>query len=360
MIRLSLIFFLFIKSIVYSQFNPNFNTLVWSDEGNGTGIIDTSKWFHQTLLPNGSSWFNGEQQHYTNRITNSYQNNGLLTIVAKKENFTDQGVTKNYTSARLNSKFSFTYGRVEVMAKLPEGIGTWPAIWTLGKNINENGGFWSSNYGTTNWPACGEIDIMEHWGHNPNYIQSALHNTSSSGNTINHGGIMATNVTNNFHLYAMEWTADEIKFSLDSVVFYTYNPQPKNIANWPYDQDQYLLLNIAMGGSWFSIDPFFNSSKMEIDYVRIYQEQTTNIISESSSDYLSIFPNPYKIDINFVFKSNYSFRGGKLISILGKQIADFDSFNGLKNFSWSSLNAGHYFLTLENSGSSKTYKIIKL
>ena len=281
-----------------------------------------------------------------------------MTIVARKENFTDQGVTKNYTSARLNSKFTFTYGRVEVKAKLPEGSGTWPAIWTLGKNITENGGFWSANYGTTSWPACGEIDIMEHWGHNPNYIQSALHNTSSFGNTINHGGIMAASVANNFHLYAMEWTADEIKFSVDSVVFYVYNPQPKNIANWPYDQDQHLLLNIAMGSSWFSIDPFFNSSKMEIDYVRIYQEPITGI--NQNIDKLSIFPNPFRESINFIFNSKYSFHTGKLISILGKNIANFDSIKALKDYSWSSLKAGHYFLNLENSNSSKTYKIIKL
>ena len=350
--------FILINITSFGQFNPNFNTLVWSDEANGSGSIDTSKWFHQTLLPNGSSWFNGEQQHYTDRLANSYQSNGFLTIVARKENFTDQGVTKNYTSARLNSKFAFTYGRVEVMAKLPEGNGTWPAIWTLGKNITENGGFWSTNYGTTSWPACGEIDIMEHWGHNPNYIQSALHNTSSFGNTINHGGIMATSVANNFHLYAMEWTADEIKFSVDSVVFYVYNPQPKNIANWPYDQDQYLLLNIAMGSSWFSIDPFFNSSKMEIDYVRIYQEPITGI--NQNIDKLSIFPNPFRENINFIFNSKYSFQRGKLISILGKNIANFDSIKALKDYSWSSLKAGHYFLNLENSNSSKTYKIIKL
>ena len=165
---------IFINITIFSQFNPNFNTLVWADEFSGNGMIDTSKWHHQTLLPNGNSWWNGEQQHYTNRITNSYQNNGLLSIVAIKEVFTDQGITKNYTSARLNSKFAFTYGRVEVRAKLPSGAGTWPAIWTLGKNITENGGYWYSSYGTTNWPACGEIDIMEHWGHNPNYVQSEI------------------------------------------------------------------------------------------------------------------------------------------------------------------------------------------
>ena len=156
----------------------------------------------------------------------------------------------------------------------------------------------------------------------------------------------------------MEWNADEIKFSVDSVVFYVYNPQPKNIANWPYDQDQYLLLNIAMGSSWFSIDPFFNSSKMEIDYVRIYQEPITGI--NQNIDKLSIFPNPFRENINFIFNSKYSFQRGKLISILGKNIANFDSIKALKDYSWSSLKAGHYFLNLENPNSSKTYKIIKL
>ena len=136
--------------------------LVWSDEFDGTGAIDSDKWFHQTLLPNGNSWFNGELQHYTNRTDNSYLADGYLHIVAKKESFTDQGRTKSYTSARLNSKYAFTYGRVEISAKLPTGRGTWPAIWTLGQNITENGGYWTSTNGTTGWPACDEVDIMQH------------------------------------------------------------------------------------------------------------------------------------------------------------------------------------------------------
>ncbi|MDG1145127.1 MAG: glycoside hydrolase family 16 protein, partial [Flavobacteriales bacterium] len=147
--------------------------LVWSDEFESNGAVNSEKWHHQTLLPNGYSWYNSELQHYTNRIQNSYIENGLLKIVAIKENFNDQGHTKQYTSARLNSKFSFTYGKVEVRAKLPYGVGTWPAIWTLGKNIIEPGGYWTNSFGTTSWPTCGEIDIMEHWGDNQNYVQSA-------------------------------------------------------------------------------------------------------------------------------------------------------------------------------------------
>ena len=149
--------------------------------------IDTTKWFHQTRLPNGWGWFNNEQQHYTDRTENSYVSNGSLKIVAKRETFTDQGHTKQFTSARLNSKYAFRYGRVEVRAKMPTGVGTWPAIWTLGKNITENGGYWQTQgYGTTGWPDCGEIDIIEHWGNNQNYVQSALHFGDRNGMVGNH------------------------------------------------------------------------------------------------------------------------------------------------------------------------------
>ena len=139
--------------------------LIWADEFNTNGSVNQEKWFQQTQLPNGYSWYNNELQHYTDEIENAYVSNGTLKIVAIKENYTDQGHTKPYTSARLNSKFAFTYGKVEVRAKLPTGQGTWPAIWTLGKNITEPGSYWTNQgFGTTGWPYCGEIDIMEHWG----------------------------------------------------------------------------------------------------------------------------------------------------------------------------------------------------
>ena len=123
--------------------------------------VDANKWWHQTTLPNGHSWHNQEQQHYTNRLDNAYISNGILKIKAKKESFKDQGVVKQYTSARLNSKFAFTYGRVEVRAKLPKGHGTWPAIWMLSKNISEAGAYFETQgFGNQPWPDCGEIDIF--------------------------------------------------------------------------------------------------------------------------------------------------------------------------------------------------------
>lgn len=255
------------NSYIWSACQPAGN-LVWSDEFNGTGAIDSSKWFQQTQLINGVSWHNGEIQHYTNRQTNSFENNGSLNIVAKKETFTDQGQTKQYTSARLNSKFAFKYGRVEVRAKLPSGIGTWPAIWMLGKNVIETGAFWSGAFGTTYWPNCGEVDIMEHWGSNQNYVQSAMHTPSSSGSTVNLGGQVVATASSQFHIYTLDWTAEKMVFSVDGIVHYTYNPTIKNANTWPFDSEQYLLLNLAILPS---ISQNYTSSTLEVDYIRIYQ-----------------------------------------------------------------------------------------
>lgn len=260
-----------------------YQNLVWSDEFNGIGAINTAKWHHQTQLPNGSSWFNGELQHYTDRTVNSYLEEGYLHIKAQEENFVSQGVLKEYTSARLNSKFAFTYGRVEVRAKLPEGDGTWPAIWMLGKNINETGAYFAEEFGEVSWPACGEIDIMEHWGVNPNYVSSAIHTPSSFGGTVNVGGTTLADVFNTFHIYEMEWTPEKIVFSVDGVVHYTYEPTVQNADTWPFDEDQYLLLNVAINGD---ISTDFSSSEMVVDYVRVYQEgPATPVYNVSSTTY---------------------------------------------------------------------------
>lgn len=273
--KLQLVLLLLIYSTVsFSQVDVIYTDLVWSDEFDTNGAINATNWFHQTQLPSGGSWFNGEVQHYTNQLTNSFVDGGFLNIVAKKEPYTDQGVTKQYTSARLNSKFAFLYGRVDVRAKLPIDQGTWPAIWMLAKNVNEDGAYFDATYGTVDWPACGEIDIMEH-GITPsqpiNYIQSALHTPSSFGNTMNIGGTIANNLGTDFHIYSMNWSPYQISFLLDGVVFYTYNPAVKTASNWPFTSEQYLLLNIAMGGIAGNIPSNYTQSSMEIDYVRVYQ-----------------------------------------------------------------------------------------
>ena len=143
--------------------------LIWNDEFDYDGRPDESKWHHQTFAPNGGSWFNEELQHYVNNEQTTYVDNGSLKIVARNQNYATQNTTKNYTSARLNSKGSFQYGRVDVRAKLPQGEGTWPAIWTLGTNINEAGGITmrdQNGWGSVGWPAnyhpVEKLDIMEH------------------------------------------------------------------------------------------------------------------------------------------------------------------------------------------------------
>ncbi|WP_394667025.1 family 16 glycosylhydrolase [uncultured Chryseobacterium sp.] len=278
---------LFLFSTLYlAQVDVVYNDLVWSDEFSTNGAVDNTKWFHQTQLPTTGGWYNNEQQHYTNLITNSFANNGELNIVAKKEVFTDQGFTKNYTSARLNSKFAFKYGRIDVRAKVPKNQGTWPAIWLLGRNVNEPGGYFASTYGNTNWPACGEIDMME-YGIFPsapeNFIQSTLHTPSSSGNSVNHGGMLASSdITANYHIYSMNWSPNQITFLLDGVAYYTYNPSVKNASTWPFDKEQYLLLNIAMGGVAGTIPSTFTDASMIIDYVRVYQNTTPDTVAPTN------------------------------------------------------------------------------
>ena len=327
-----------------------YDTLVWADEFNGTGGVDTSKWWHQTLLPNaGQSWWNGEIQHYTNRDTNSYQQNGALYLTALKESFTDQNVTKDYTSARLNSKFAFTYGRVEVRAQLPTGVGTWPAIWLLGQNITEVGAYWyTQGYGTTGWPACGEIDIMEHWGHNQDHVSSAMHTPSSFGGTVNVGSQYVPGVSNSMHVYALEWTPTKMVFTVDSVEHYTYEPSVRDMNTWPFDDPQYLLFNIAIQST---IDSNFTSSPMIVDYVRVYQSSqlSTEELKEAS---VEVLPNPASNYVEIV--QPYEHATAQFTDLLGKVVLTQESLDIRTKIDVSSLAPGSYIarITDAQSGAS--------
>jgi hypothetical protein len=234
----------------------------WADEFNIDGAPNAAKWNYDIGdgCPNLCGWGNSEAQYYTNRSDNVIVENGLLKMTAKRENY--QGA--QFTSAKLltKGKFDFKYGTIEVRAKLPSGAGTWPAIWTLGSNISDVG-----------WPACGEIDIMEHAGNRQGTIQSAMHTPSSSGNTFNKGSQILSDVSTEFHIYKVVWTATEMVFFVDDVEYYRYNPSNKNGSTWPFDANQYLILNVAMGGSFGgAIGANFTESTMEIDYVRVYQQ----------------------------------------------------------------------------------------
>lgn len=354
----------YIDDVLYDgtiQGDPVYDNLVWNDEFDGNGMIDTSKWFHQTQLPQNGSWYNGEIQHYTDRIDNSEVSNGTLKIIAKKETYTDQGVTKQYTSARLNMKYAFTYGKVEVRAKLPSGAGTWPAIWTLGQNINEPGAYWQTQgYGTVSWPACGEIDIMEHWGSNQNYVQSAIHTPSSYGSTVNHGGQTIPTASTDFHVYSMVWSPDKIVFSVDGNTHYTYQPSVQDASTWPFDAPQFLIMNIAIIPG---IDPNFVSSSMEIDYVRIYQESLVTINPLVEQPGFKLYPNPVsdklfiqtgEKELNSYTLSIYNTRGQLIRQFNKAGEQSLISLDGL-----GTLDPGLYFIALTCSGKTFTQKFLK-
>lgn len=231
---------------------PDFTTLKWSDEFDYTGAPDASKWVMETGTGQ-SGWGNNEEQYY--RAENANVSGGTLKITAKSEVFGG----KQYTSARMKTEglYDFTYGKVEIKAKLPTGSGTWPALWALG-----------ANYQTNVWPKCGEIDIMEHKGNEQNKVHGTLHMEGGSGSNGPSGNTTVPGLSDDFHIYTLHWSATKIIWSIDNVPFYTYN----NNSGTPFNADFFLIMNVAMGGNFGgAIAPGFTSSSMEVDYIRVYQ-----------------------------------------------------------------------------------------
>ena len=228
--------------------------LFWSEEFNTDGAPDASKWGYNLGTGDGG-WGNQELEYYTSALANAVVSGGVLKITAIKESFNGS----SYTSARLVSKdkFDFTYGKVEVRAKIPAGIGTWPAIWMLGSDVN-------TNY----WPACGEIDIMEHRGSELNKIFGTLHYPGRFGGNPDGSTKLITNATTEFHLYSLDWSASSIKIYVDNVLIHSV----ANSASIPFNHDFFFILNVAMGGGFAGpVDPAFISATMEVDYIRVYK-----------------------------------------------------------------------------------------
>lgn len=231
---------------------PDFTTLKFSDDFNVDGAPDASKWTAE--IGNGTNgWGNNELQYY--KAENAVVEGGNLKITAKRE--ASNGF--DFTSARLmtHNKYDFTYGKVEIRAKLPSGGGTWPAFWMLG-----------SNYATNPWPGCGEIDIMEHVGNNQNHVLGTLHMPGNSGGNGISAGTTVAGLSDDFHIYTLVWSATKITWAIDGTVFHSYN----NTAATPFNSDFFMILNVAMGGNLGgTVDPAFTSSTLEVDYVKIYQ-----------------------------------------------------------------------------------------
>jgi beta-glucanase (GH16 family) len=242
---------------------PGARKLVWADEFDKAGLPDTTKWAYET---GGNGWGNNEKQFYTSRRPeNARIENGKLIIEARKEAY--QG--NQYTSARLltRGKQTWTYGRIEARAKLPKGVGTWPAVWMLGTNLARVG-----------WPLGGEIDIMEHVGFDEGVVHGTIHSEAYNHvkKTEKGGSITVKDATSEFHTYAIDWTADQIDFYVDDQKYYSVQKATlgSSEAQWPFDQPFYLLLNVAVGGNWGGqkgIDETIWPQRMEVDYVRVYQ-----------------------------------------------------------------------------------------
>lgn len=235
--------------------------LVWEDNFDGTGLPDSTIWSYEKGYVR-----NNEAQYYTNlRVENARLEDGNLVIEARKDNWNGNKIT----SASLNTfgKKSILYGRVEVKAKLPSGIGTWPAIWMLGENISEIG-----------WPACGEIDIMENVGFDPDTIHANIHtkayNHVMKTNKGNRIGIAKPN--ENFNIYAVNWYQDRMEFYLNDSLYFSFKNEATGNDVWPFDKPHYLLINLAIGGGWGGqkgIDENIFPQKYYIDYVKVYREK---------------------------------------------------------------------------------------
>jgi len=237
--------------------------LAWADEFDVDGLPDSSKWGYDTAR-NKDGWYNNELQYYAaGRPENARVESGRLIITARKERLSGEADYggQNYSSARLLTRglAQWTYGFFEIRAKLPCGQGTWPAIWMLG-----SGGI---------WPDDGEIDIMEQKGWAPGEILGTAHMKAYNGGNGKGSSTMVTDTCGSFHKYQVKWTTDAIVWGVDDVAYYQYVKMPgSTYSTWPFDLPQYMLLNVAVGGTLGGTpnDSLFPVT-MEVDYVRVYQ-----------------------------------------------------------------------------------------
>jgi beta-glucanase (GH16 family) len=236
-------------------------TLVWSDEFSGS-TLDANNWNQETGNGNGG-WGNNELEYYTNSLKNTFVSNGNLIIEARKEPIGGF----NYSSGRMTTqnKKTFKYGRIDIRAKLPVGKGIWPALWMLGSNISSVG-----------WPACGEIDIMELIGTFPNRISGTIHWKSASGAATHQGAdynLSSGDYSQQFHVFSIVWQQDIIKWYVDDNLFLTKTASDLGGSTNPFNNDQFFLFNVAVGGNWpgppdaGTIFP----QRMFVDYVRVFQ-----------------------------------------------------------------------------------------
>ena len=236
-------------------------TLIWNDEF-ANNSLDLNAWNQE--IGNGSNgWGNNELEYYTNSTKNTFVSNGNLIIEARKESISGF----NYSSGRMTTqnKKTFTFGRIDIRAKLPVGKGIWPALWMLGSNIN-----------TVGWPACGEIDIMELIGTHPSRVHGTIHWKPVNGTNTNKGSqydLNSGNFSQQFHVFSIIWTQDMIKWYVDDQLFFTGTKADVGAANYPFNAPEFFIFNVAVGGNWPGPPDAGTTfpQRMFVDYVRVFQ-----------------------------------------------------------------------------------------
>ena len=353
-LKLSIKIIVYVVTVSGILFGQNWE-LVWSDEFNAAAL-DESSWTRET---GGHGWGNNELQYYTSRDVNSFLENGHLVIQALEENYGG----REYTSARIKSqnKQFFKYGKFEASIKLPYGQGLWPAFWMLGQNFPSVG-----------WPACGEIDIMEmigganrdntsygtaHWEDNGQHLQSGGNYTLSTG-------IFA----DDFHKFTIIWDHQSIRWYMDDNLFYTFNITPFDRTE--FHREFFFILNVAVGGNWPGPpDPStVFPQRMEIDYVRVY-EQVTDVESDSDIpvqfELFQNYPNPFNpvtiIKYSIPYNSHVSIN---VYNALGEKVAEV--VNEVKQsgynevlFNAANFPSGIYFYKIQASNLTSGFSPIK-
>ncbi len=329
---LSVTAFLLIQTLAFSQYE-----LVWSDEFDGEEL-DLEKWTFD--IGQGSwGWGNNELQYYTSNTSNIKVEDGLLNITAKEEQYANA----NYTSSRIKSKglYEFQYGKVHSRISVPVGQGLWPAFWMLGANIDQ-----------VSWPQCGEIDIMEHVNLDPNI--HGTHHYNNNGHVYHGGSIICD--AEEFNVYSIEWTPDNIIWSLNGNIYYSTDIGPNSISKEEFHNPFFFLINLAVGGNWPGSPNAETSfpANLYVDYVRVYQD-VSKIYDIELVD-VSILPNP---STDFAeISTNLEVQKYLIIDTSGRTVLER---NNTSLIDLSSLNQGMYIVHISmKNGQKARDSIIKI
>jgi len=319
--------------------------LVWSDEFEGT-TLNTDNW---NIVEGGSGFGNQEKQFYTSRPQNLKVENGNLVITALLENYTVGSMTWKYTSARINSsrKKDFTYGKIEARIKLPTGAGTWPAFWAMG-------------YGS--WPSCGEIDILEFVGRQPDRFQSNVHTKDYNGMNGRNFHIEKEypGLPNDFHVYSIEWTAEKIKFFFDGTQYWTFSSLSVDPANYPFNNPLYLILNLAIGGTLGgTVDDSIFPQQLLVDYVRVYRDVSSGGLDNQKVEQKPILSSIVHKNLIIKFPEASKENQVAVFDLEGNQIAEKKSMIPTIDIDFQNFTTGVYIVKMVSDHNQFIQKVIK-